>query len=145
VDGYRVNQAGARLAASSWFETGLMDPSPDSSAWGGARWIGGGDEDLVLYAPYLAIFDVKYAVTIASGSARASFVYGANDSRLMDKNKNIYGSRAAKIRATSSWNLTSPRSTVRRTAGRSFMSTAPATRTPIRLRSRCGLSTSRPT
>jgi hypothetical protein len=59
------NQAGARLAASSWFETGLMDPSPDSSAWGGARWIGGGDEDLVLYAPYLAIFDVKYAVTIA--------------------------------------------------------------------------------
>ncbi len=84
------NQAGARLAGSSWFETGLMDPAPDSSAWGGAKWIGGGNEDLVLYAPYLAIFDVKYALTIAPGSTRASFVYGANDSRLMDKNKNIY-------------------------------------------------------
>ena len=84
------HQAGAKLTASSWFETGLMDPAPDSSAWGGAKWIGGGAEDLVLYAPYLAIFDVKYALTIAQGSTRASFVYGANDSRLMDKNKNIY-------------------------------------------------------
>ncbi len=36
------NQAGAKLTASSWFETGLMDPAPDSSAWGGAKWIGGG-------------------------------------------------------------------------------------------------------
>ena len=84
------NQAGAKLAAGSWFETGLMDPAPDSAAWGGAKWIGGGNEDLVLYAPYLAIFDVKYALTIAPGSTRASFVYGANDSRLMDQNKNIY-------------------------------------------------------
>ena len=84
------NQAGAKLAASSWFETGLMDPAPDSSAWGDAKWIGGGDEDLVLYSPYLAIFDVRYALAIASGSTRASFVYGANDSRLMDKYKNIY-------------------------------------------------------
>ena len=84
------NQAGAKLAASSWFETGLMDPAPDSSAWGGAKWIGGGNEDLVLYSPYLAIFDVRYALTIAPGSTRASFVYGANDSRLMDKYKNIY-------------------------------------------------------
>src|ERR1022692_778956 len=46
--------------------------------------------DLVLYAPYLAIFDVKYALTIAQGSTRAGFVYGANDSRLMDKDKNLY-------------------------------------------------------
>ena len=73
-----------------------MDPAPDSSAWGGARWIGGGNEDLVLYAPYLAIFDVKYALTIAPGSTRASFVYGANDSRLMDKYKNIYQVENAK-------------------------------------------------
>ncbi|MCC7176253.1 MAG: family 78 glycoside hydrolase catalytic domain [Bryobacterales bacterium] len=83
-------QPGARLTASSWFETGLMDPAPDSSAWGGARWIGGGNEDLVLYAPYLVIFNASYAVAIAPGSTRASFVYGANDSRLMDRNKNIY-------------------------------------------------------
>lgn len=82
---------GARLAAAgSWFETGLMDPSPDAAAWGGARWIGGGDSDLVLYSPYQAIFDLSYALTIAPGSTRAAFVYGANDSRLMDKHKNIH-------------------------------------------------------
>jgi alpha-L-rhamnosidase len=90
------DQAGTRLAAGSWFETGLMDPAPDSSAWGGAKWIGGGSQDLVLYAPYLAIFDAKYALTIAPGSTRASFVYGANDPRLMDKNKNIYQVESAK-------------------------------------------------
>jgi len=82
--------SGAPLAASSWFETGLMDPSPWSAAWGGAAWIGGANDDLVLYSPYLAVFDVKYVLAIAQGSARASFVYGANDSRLMDKFKNIY-------------------------------------------------------
>ncbi len=90
------NQAGARLTASSWFETGLMDPSPESSAWGGARWIGGGDEDLVLYAPYLAIFNLSYAVAIAPGSTRASFIYGANDSRLMDRYKNTYQIQSGK-------------------------------------------------
>ena len=90
------NQVGARLAASSWFETGLMDPAPDSAAWSGARWIGGGNEDLVLYSPYLAVFDVSYALIIASGSSRAGFVYGANDSRLMDRNKNIYQVENAK-------------------------------------------------
>src|SRR5689334_10024367 len=84
------NQAGAKLTGSSWFETGLMDQSPNSSEWGGAKWIGGGNEDLVLYSPYLAIFDLKYALAIAPGSTRASFVYGANDSRLMNKYKNIY-------------------------------------------------------
>ena len=28
------NQAGAKLTASSWFETGLMDPAPDSTRLG---------------------------------------------------------------------------------------------------------------
>ncbi len=88
--------AGTRLTATSWFETGLMDPSPTSAAWGGATWIGGGNEDLVLYSPYLAIFDVRYVLAIAPGSTRASFVYGANDSRLMNKYANIYQVESAK-------------------------------------------------
>ncbi len=88
--------AGTRLTATSWFETGLMDPSPTSAAWRGATWIGGGNEDLVLYSPYLAIFDVRYVLAIAPGSTRASFVYGANDSRLMSKYKNIYQVESAK-------------------------------------------------
>jgi hypothetical protein len=88
--------AGAPLTASSWFETGLMDPSPLSPAWGGATWMGGGHDDLVLSSPYLAVFDVTYVLAIAPGSARASFVYGANDSRLMDRNKNIYQLQNAK-------------------------------------------------
>ncbi|NWF83064.1 MAG: alpha-L-rhamnosidase, partial [Bryobacteraceae bacterium] len=90
------DQSGTRLSAASWFETGLMDPSPSAPAWAGAKWIGGGGEDLVLYAPYLAIFDLSYAITIAPGSTRASFVYGANDSRLMDPNKNLFQLQNAK-------------------------------------------------
>ncbi len=89
-------RAGATLTASSWFETGLMDPSPGLAAWEGATWIGGGSDDLVLYAPYLAVFDVHYVMAIAPGSTRASFVYGANDSRLMDRYKNIYQVQSAK-------------------------------------------------
>ena len=50
----------------------------------------------MLYSPYLAIFDVRYVVAIAQGSSRASFVYGANDSRLMDKHRNIYQVESAR-------------------------------------------------
>ncbi len=92
-------QAGAKVTGSSWFETGLMDPTPGSAVWGGAKWIGGGSDDLVLYSPYLAIFDLRYVLAIAAGSTRASFVYGANDSRLMDAFKNIYQVESAKDRS----------------------------------------------
>jgi len=76
----------------SWFETGLMDPDPGSSAWGGAKWIGGGTEDLVFQSHYLSVFKVKYTLSLdqESKSTKASFIIGANDNRLMDKNKNIY-------------------------------------------------------
>lgn len=72
---------------SSWFETGLMDPA--LSAWNGAQWIGGGNDDLVFFSHYQLIFKLRYGVAIQEGSDRASFVYGANDLRLLDKNKNI--------------------------------------------------------
>ncbi|MCY1723039.1 family 78 glycoside hydrolase catalytic domain [Prolixibacteraceae bacterium Z1-6] len=73
---------------SSWFETGLMNTS--QSAWNGAQWIGGSDDDLVFYSHYQLIYRMKYTVTISEGSNKAGFVYGANDMRLMNKYKNIY-------------------------------------------------------
>ena len=79
-----------QVSGKSWFETGLMNPS--ISAWGGAKWIGGGDEDLVLYPTYLPAYNINYTVQLnrESGTAKAGFVYGANDPRLMNKNMNIY-------------------------------------------------------
>jgi alpha-L-rhamnosidase len=78
------------LSAESWFETGLMDPSIE--AWSGAKWIGGGDDDRVLYPDYLPTFNIHYTIQLdrESGTTKAGFVYGANDPRLMDKNLNIY-------------------------------------------------------
>ncbi|MEI6139069.1 MAG: family 78 glycoside hydrolase catalytic domain [Mariniphaga sp.] len=90
------DQAGKTETSSSWFETGLMNPDPALAGWDGATWIGGGNDDLVLYSPYLTIFNVKYKLEIEKGSTRASFIYGANDPRLMDKFKNIYQSENKK-------------------------------------------------
>lgn len=92
---WRVNvwtQDGQEISSTSWFETGLMNPDPLLSGWDGAKWIGGGDEDLVLYPSYKPIFKINYAVRLdqENHSTKAGFIYGANDSRLLDKNKNIY-------------------------------------------------------
>lgn len=78
--------------AASWFETGLMNPDPMLSAWNGARWIGGGDQHMVLYASYLPVFKLHFSLQLdeASRTTKAGFVYGANDARLMDRNKNLY-------------------------------------------------------
>lgn len=84
------DQKGAQASASSWFETGLMNADPNLSAWNGATWIGGGDEDLVFYSHYMSIYKLSYTQTISEGSSKASFVIGANDMRLMDKNKNTF-------------------------------------------------------
>jgi len=84
------DRKGKTSTSSSWFETGLMNGNPNLEAWEGAEWIGGSDDDLVLYAPYIVIFNAKYTIALGPGSTRASFIYGANDSRLMDKYKNIW-------------------------------------------------------
>lgn len=84
------DQWGAVATASSWFETGLMDPRPTLDAWDGATWIGGGNDDLVLYSKYLPIFNLDYDLAIAPGSTRASLILAANDPRLMDRNKNTF-------------------------------------------------------
>ncbi|MCM3747397.1 hypothetical protein M3223_08520 [Paenibacillus pasadenensis] len=90
------DQNGDAAAGTSWFETGLMNS--ELSAWNGATWIGGGQEDMVLYAHSLSVFKVKYSIKLDSGSnsTKAGFVLGANDSRLMDKNKNMYNIQSGK-------------------------------------------------
>jgi alpha-L-rhamnosidase len=87
---------GSMASASSWFETGFLNPKID--AWSGADWIGGGDEDLVFHSPYQSIFKIQYGIQLdkASNSTKASFIFGANDSRLMDKNLNLMGRKNAK-------------------------------------------------
>ena len=85
------DQKGTSVSQSSYFETGLMNPDPKLSAWDGANWIGGSSNDLGLYSPYLSVFKLNYMLTINPGSTKASFVFGANDTRLKDKNKNTYG------------------------------------------------------
>ena len=84
------DQDNERHSATSCFETGLMQPDRISSAWNGAQWIG--SNDLVLYAHYLPVYKVSCTLQFdeSSGTTKAAFVYGANDYRLMDKNKNIY-------------------------------------------------------
>jgi alpha-L-rhamnosidase len=81
------DQKGKTSSQASTFETGLMNPS--ISAWDGADWIG--SNELSLYAPYLSVFRLKYTQTIHPGSTKGGFVFGANDARLMERNKNIYG------------------------------------------------------
>ncbi len=82
---------GGNESETSWFETGLMNPDPSLSAWSGAQWIGGNGNDLVFYSHYFPIYVVNYSLAIEKGSTHASFILGANDSRLMDKNKNLFG------------------------------------------------------
>ncbi len=86
------NQDGRPQRAASWFETGLGASDATLQGWSGAKWIGGGDQGMVLYAPYLPVFKLNYTVRLdqASGSTRAGFVYGANDPRLIEKFKNLY-------------------------------------------------------
>lgn len=86
------NQRGEQSSASSWFETGLMSNDSAYQGWSGAKWIGGGDEDMVLYSHYLPVFKLNFSLQLdeASATTRTAFIYGANDERLMDKNKNLY-------------------------------------------------------
>ncbi|QGH33563.1 Bacterial alpha-L-rhamnosidase [Gracilibacillus salitolerans] len=67
----------------TWFETGLMD-----TGWDNAEWIGG--TEYVLNASTKPVFNLEYEITIPEGSTKGSFIFGANDPRLLDRNKNNY-------------------------------------------------------
>lgn len=86
------NQRGEQTWETSWFETGLMSKDLAVEGWSNARWIGGGDEDMVLHSHYLPVFRLNATLQLHENtqSSRAAFIYGANDERLMDKNKNLH-------------------------------------------------------
>ena len=87
------NQKGKKQTATSWFETGLMETSDKAAAWAGARWIGGDSSALPFYSAYQSVFRICYSVEMEQ---RAALIFGANDSRLMDANKNILGQQQGK-------------------------------------------------
>ncbi len=84
------------VSTTSWFETGLMNPSIE--AWSGAKWIGGADEDLVFYSQYLSVFKLQFGIQLdqKTNSTKASFVFGANDSRLKNQYLNLMAVQTAK-------------------------------------------------
>lgn len=86
------NQDGLKSTQSSWFETSLLSSSDKDAAWKGARWIGLGDEANVLYSHYLSVFKLSVVVQLdkKDKTQEAAIIYGANDARLMNANKNIY-------------------------------------------------------
>jgi alpha-L-rhamnosidase len=83
---------GETAMASSWFETGLMTHRHAGNAFGDAKWIGADDTQNVLYSHYLPMFrlDFTFQFDEKSKSHTAAFIYGANDERLMDSNKNLF-------------------------------------------------------
>ncbi|WP_420461147.1 family 78 glycoside hydrolase catalytic domain [Neolewinella sp.] len=97
------DERGEATTASSYFETALtMDGHTlparggNAGAWNGARWIGGGPGDIPFYSDYLSVFRLFFDLRIEAGSVRAAFVFGANDPRLMDANKNLFGREQAR-------------------------------------------------
>lgn len=74
---------GKSYTASSFFETGLMNPH--ISAWDGAEWIG--SKELILDAAATNYFMISTRFKLLKGD-RASFILGANDFRLIDSFQN---------------------------------------------------------
>lgn len=81
------DELGERATEKSFFETALED-------WHGAKWID--SDELNLSAHTQSIFQFSYSVQIKEGSTKAGFLFGGNDSRLMDKNMNMQGVQCAK-------------------------------------------------
>lgn len=59
-----------------------------STNWDGAKWIG--SSEYVLDAKSKPVFNITYDLQIPDGSSKAGFIFGANDPRLLDVNKNNY-------------------------------------------------------
>ncbi len=91
------NQKKQKMTASSFFETGLAMREnynhAAKSVMEDAKWIGRKENATMFYAPYLPVFRLHYDLQLdkKSKTTHAGFMFGANDPRLMDKNKNLLG------------------------------------------------------
>lgn len=96
------NQKDEEMTATSHFETALtmtgnynhtLTFNDEKKAWDGAKWIGVGNDATMFYSPYFPVFSLNYDVALdkKSASTKAAFLFGANDPRLMDDNKNLLG------------------------------------------------------
>lgn len=74
-----------RASAADSFETGLMNPSID--AWRGAKWIGSKELSLAVRAKSIFALELQFRM---HGEA-VGLIFGKNDPRLLDANKNDYG------------------------------------------------------
>lgn len=94
------------MSETSWFETGLMSCDSTYQGWKDAKWIGGSDQDMVLYSHYLPVFRLEYTIQLNEilKSTCAGLVYGANDARLMDKIRTCIIWKTGRMNLTSKWN-----------------------------------------
>ena len=81
------DSAGGKAAAGDWFETGFLDGS--LSAWGGARWIGAPDYHPC--ADTMGVFSLSATLVLSSGRGRAGIIFGAEDRRLANAGRNLFG------------------------------------------------------
>lgn len=61
----------------------------DSDIFGSGKRIGAPQEECPFYPDYLTVFKISYDVTLGHDS-KAAFIYGADDPRLMNPDRNIY-------------------------------------------------------
>ncbi len=83
------DNTGRQAQTENIFRTGLFAKDFSDSRWCGARWIGTGTRNL--WAPAQTVFQLSCEITIAADSHTADLLFGANDPRLMDPDKNIWG------------------------------------------------------
>ena len=79
------------------FRTGLMASDFSAAAWCGAKWIGTGTRSL--WAPALSVFELSCDMQLERGTCSAELVFGANDPRLMDRDKNLMGLESPRFRS----------------------------------------------
>ncbi len=82
-----TDDAGETADATTWFETGLMEEDIEK-AFPGASFIG--PDETVLMAKVKSVFRYHAKFRLPEGASKASFIFGANDPRLLDANKNDY-------------------------------------------------------